>query len=72
MNLQRMSWLLSLAALFNSPSVWACAMCFSSENLDQARAMSLGILTLLVILLPILGSIFFFMIYLIKKQRTSA
>jgi hypothetical protein len=56
-----------------SPSpVFACAACFGQSNSAMARSLNWGILSLLVVVVGVLGSIASFFVYLAKRSATLA
>ena len=50
----------------------ACATCFGKSDSDLARGMSFGILSLLVVVVFVLGSIGAFFIYLARRAASMA
>ena len=56
----------SLLAVLPTP-VWACAACFGKSDDAMARAMNMGIFSLLVVVLFVLGGIGAFAIFLMRR-----
>jgi hypothetical protein len=65
-----LKYLLPMLALFTPVKSFACAACYGG-NIDSAMTdgMNWGILTLLGILVPVLASFLFFLVYLIRKSE---
>ena len=59
------------AALFPQPLL-ACAACFGQSDSNLAKGMNMGIFSLLVVVVSVLGGIAGFFIYLARKSAATA
>ena len=63
----------SLAIFFaGSPAAWACATCYGASDSPMAQGMNWGIFSLLAVIVPMLGLIASFFVFLAKKSAQVA
>ena len=73
MSLVRTSVLILFSSLLSLPhSLQACAACFGQSDSPLAEGMNMGILSLLVVVVSVLGGIAGFFVYLVKKSAAAA
>ena len=72
--MNRAKILISSLAIFlaGSPDVWACAACFGASDSPMAKGMNWGIFSLLAVIVPVLGAIAGFFVFLAKKSAQAA
>jgi hypothetical protein len=63
---------LGLGAAWVPQPLCACAACFGQSNSALAKGMNMGIFSLLVVVLSVLGGIAAFFVYLARKSATPA
>ncbi len=69
MNRNLKMFLLPVLALALLPNpVWACAACYGQSDSPLAKGMNLGILSLLVTIVLVLGGVASFFVYLARKS----
>lgn len=69
MRRNRMAKLLFLLALVLPQTVSACSVCFGDPSSPWAKALGLGILALLGVVLLVLGGIVAFFVFMAKRAR---
>ncbi len=62
----------SLLNLSTIPEAWACAVCGGASDSPMAQGMNWGIFSLLAVILPMLGAIAGFFIFMAKKAARLA
>jgi len=72
MNLAKLLRLLLLALAMLPAPVRACAACFGQSDSPMAHGMNMGIFSLLLVVVFVLGGIASFFIYLAKKSASVA
>ena len=73
MNRAKIFFLTFLILSATTPTVLACATCFGASDSAMARGMNWGIFSLLAVIVPMLGLIAGFFLFLARKAaQTSA
>lgn len=55
-----------------SPAAWACAVCGGASDSPMAQGMNWGIFSLLAVIVPMLGLIACFFVFLARKAAQTA
>jgi len=70
--LSHLLFCLGLGAAWVPQPLRACAACFGQSDSDLAKGMNMGIFSLLVVVISVLGGIAAFFVYLARKSATPA
>jgi hypothetical protein len=64
----------AMAALFTAAPrlALACPVCFGDNDSPLAKAMNLGIMAMLVVVVGVLGAFASFFVYLMRRQKLAA
>jgi len=65
-------YILTLSIIFWPSSLHACAVCFGAPDDPMTKGMRWGIATLIFVLLPVLGSVGGFFVFLSRRARAFA